>query len=530
MISLDIKPKSSSPLTAVLNGTDEKPILSFSQLLKGVKLQGENKAIQNGVFVLSLDENIKEAPETKVSKALSKTDTLLSLLKNDKESVIPTAKTESKEPLALNPELTKDLSPKDLKVVIKKAKEYLKEKIEASPEYIKSQAKELPKTLKGLATLAKSFGIEVSKITLENVQAKTAVVFDTDTDVLKKVKQDVKSEVSVQIKEPVKVQTKAEIKSEVPAQMKEQVKIQTKAEIKSEAPIQIKEQVKVQTKAELKNDEINLKEQAKIETQLKDIPKEIKSTPLFKAQTQKEHTTEQIVQTKIVAQEHKTPKEKADDTLKLLLRGEKVVKSDTKLTADFSVATAKVIAPQATSEVQKGLETLLKGDRGGTALDTPDAKLDGLTAPKADSFEVKLNEAKQMIKYLSQDVKTAIEDYKSPFTRVKVQLNPQKLGEIDLTIVQRGKNLHINLSSNHTAINTLAMNANDLKAQLSSNGINNATLNFNNNSQGEQNSNAGQQNQQQHRQKADEEYNYFENQETNEEVLNSLEIVVTRYA
>ena len=439
MISLDVKPKSSSPLTAVLNGTDEKSTPSFSQLLKGVKLQGTNKEIQNGVFVLSLDKNTKEIPETKLSKAVNKTDTLLSLLKNDKE------------PLILNPELTKALTPKDLKVLIKNAKEYLKEKIQTSPEYIKSQAKELPKTLKGLVTLAKNFGIDVNKITLENGQTKN-----------------------------------------------------------------------------LLNTPVEHKEQAKIDTQLKDIPKEIKSAPLFKALTQKEHTTEQIVQTKIVVKEHKTPKTKADDTLKLLLRGEKVVKSNTRLTADFSVSTAKVIAPVATTEAHKSLESLLKGDKNSS--DTPDVKLDGLTTLKADSFEVKLGEAKQMIKYLSQDVKTAIENYKSPFTRVKVQLNPQKLGEVDVTIVQRGKNLHINLSSNNTAINTLAMNSNDLKAQLNSNGINNATLNFNNNSQGEQNANAGHQNQQQHRQKANEEYNYFENQESNEEVLNSLEIVVTRYA
>ena len=144
-------------------------------------------------------------------------------------------------------------------------------------------------------------------------------------------------------------------------------------------------------------------------------------------------------------------------------------------------------------------------------------------------FEVKLNEAKQMIKYLSSDVKTAIEDYKSPFTRVKVQLNPQKLGEVDLTIVQRGKNLHVNLSSNTAAINTLSINANELRTQLNNNGINNATLNFNNNSQSDS-SNSGQEQQRQNEQKANEEYNYFESDENNEEILNSLEIVVPNYA
>ena len=534
MISLDIKPESSSPLSTILNTSDEKSTLSFSELLKGVSLKGIDKEIQNGVLVLALDENIKENLDIKSSQVLDKKDTLLPLLKDVKDVTTPVNTKETQNPLVINPELTKSLPPKDLKVVIKNAKEYLKEKIQANPEYIKSQAKELPKTLKGLETLAKKFGIDVSKITLEDVQSKTTLTSDADvlkeTTLDKKVQAEQKSVTPVEIKEQVKVQAKPEQKSVTPVEIKEQVKVQTKPEQKSVTPVETKEQVKVQVKAELKNDEVNLKEQGKADTQLKEIPKEVKSAPLFKAQTQKEHTTEQIVQTKIVLQEHKTPKEKADDTLKLLLRGEKVVKADTRLTADFSVATAKVIAPQATSEAQKGLETLLKGERGSTTLDTPDTKLDGLTVTKTDSFELKLNEAKQMIKYLSQDVKTAIEDYKSPFTRIKVQLNPQKLGEVDLTIVQRGKNLHINLSSNNAAINTLAMNANDLKAQLNNNGINNASLNFNNNSQSEQNSNAGQQHQQHTKQKADEEYKYFDNQETDEEILSSLEIVVSRYA
>jgi flagellar hook-length control protein FliK len=132
-----------------------------------------------------------------------------------------------------------------------------------------------------------------------------------------------------------------------------------------------------------------------------------------------------------------------------------------------------------------------------------------------------------MIKYLSSDVKTAIEDYKSPFTRIKIQLNPAKLGDVDLTIVQRGKNLHVSLSSNTTAINTLSINANELKTQLNNSGINNATLNFSSSSD-----NSGsnqQQGQREHEKQAHEEYNYFDNEEANEEVLSSLEIVVPRY-
>ena len=215
--------------------------------------------------------------------------------------------------------------------------------------------------------------------------------------------------------------------------------------------------------------------------------------------------------------------------LKSLLNADKALKQDTTLTSDFSVASAKVIAPKATRENSNAFESLLKGD----STDASNvSKLDGLTTSKADSFEVKLVEAKQLTKYLSQDIKTAIEDYKSPFTRIKVQLNPQRLGEIDLTIVQRGKNLHINLSSNSVAINTLAMNAQDLKTQLANNGISNASLNFNNSSQSDQSgANQQQQHQQKHQdQKAQDEYNYFETQEKNEEILSSLEIVVPHYA
>jgi flagellar hook-length control protein FliK len=257
---------------------------------------------------------------------------------------------------------------------------------------------------------------------------------------------------------------------------------------------------------------------------------ELKSTPLFKAQASTEHTTQQLVQTKVsgmIKLDEKTPKVKADETLSLLLSGDKSLKTNPALTSDFSVATAKVIASTATTDATKSLESLLRGENTESS---SNSKLDGLNTHKADSFEVKINEAKQMIKYLSNDVKTAIEDYKSPFTRVKIQLNPQKLGEVDVTIVQRGKNLHVNLNSNNTAINTLALNANELRTQLNNSGINNATLNFNNSSQnGESNSSNQQQNRHNER-RADEEYNYFDNEEQNEEVLSSLEIIVPNYA
>ncbi|MEA3370667.1 MAG: flagellar hook-length control protein FliK, partial [Campylobacterota bacterium] len=327
---------------------------------------------------------------------------------------------------------------------------------------------------------------------------------------------------NVKEKETPKPQIAQNLKEKTTQESEKPQSIATSKELPA---LQKETKQRVVLKADDKNQEIHKTEERKAE-----LPKQLaipKETPLFKAQTQREHTTEQLVNTKAFKTEEKTPKTRANETLQLLLRGEKVLQTNSALTADFSVATARVIAPTATSEATKSLESLLRNESSETPSSA--SKTDGLTSLKADSFEVKLNEAKQMIKYLSQDVKTAIEDYKSPFTRVKVQLNPQKLGDVDLTIVQRGKNLHITLSSNTAAINTLSMNANELRVQLNNNGINNASLNFN--SQDSSNSQAGQQ--EQHRQKeqqAGDEYSYFHNEEHNEEILSSLEIVVPHYA
>ena len=224
----------------------------------------------------------------------------------------------------------------------------------------------------------------------------------------------------------------------------------------------------------------------------------------------------------------KSIKAKADETLQLLLRGQKVTKQDSSLTSDFSLESARVVPSATKTESARTLESLLHGSE---TQEHPTTKSEGVHIAKTESLEVKINEAKQMVRYLSQDVKTAIENYKAPFTRVKVQLNPQKLGEMELTVVQRGKNMHINLSSNNAAINTLAMNAQDLKVQLHNNGIQNASLNFSNNSGGgDAQSNANTQHQQQNRDESYKSFNYFDRDEENEELLSSLEIVVPNYA
>ncbi len=507
MISLDIKSdlKILSPISVAFESAKDKMSLSFSDLLKSVSLKDE-KGIEETAFVLSLDLELKKDSPLPSTRLSLKKEDLASLLKED----VISSKDDVKV-LLLNPDIRKDLPIEKLKILIVESKQFLKKKILQSEGFKEAETKELPRTLKGLVQMAKKFGIELSKITVEEVQETNKV-----RPLTKEIQETTKATPLVKENVQVDIQTKNIRKNEFDNSdviEVEKLKIPKNKNVKLQNQIEIIQEVKI-------------KDDIKLDDKKLEILKEVKLTPLFKAQEKTTLSTEQIVQTKQFKVEDKiTSKTKADETLKLLLRGERPSLELGNITKDFSVATAKVILPSALTEAAKSLDSLFKGD-----VEESTQKLDALFTHKADSFEVKLNEAKQMIKYLSQDVKTAIEDYKAPFTRIKVQLNPQKLGEVEVTIVQRGKNLHINISSNTAAINTLAINVNELKAQLSTNGINNASLNFNNSSQNTEQQNAQQQQSRHNERRADEEYNYFEDDELNEEILSSLEIVVPNYA
>lgn len=514
MVLLDMKStngsSSSSPLN--LSTSKDKPATSFSELLKGASDAKDKKTVQNGSLALARSHDDKNVITPKAS---AKVATLSSLMQSQDAKV----EKKEKEPLELNPKLVSTLSTVEVKTLINDAKNYLKSKIQESDGYKKSEMKELPTTLKGLVEVAKKFGIDISKISLQEVKEHAL----GKADVLK---QD-----SV-----LKTETPKEIPQEnrdLKAQSSKDAKQATKDSIQDKKS----QHNEIQKQTQTAHNEASKAEHNGIKSDDKqsEIQKEIKATPLFKAQSVTEHaTTEQIVQAKVNStvhkSEHKTPKEKADETLKLLLNGEKISR-DTSVatTPDFSLNIAKVIAPNLTADNTKSLEKLLQGDSFVSESSSLSAKVDSLGVSKADSFEVKINEAKQMIKYLSDDIKNAINDYKAPFTRIKVQLNPQHLGEVDLTVIQRGKNLHVNISSNNAAINTLSMNINELRVQLNNSGINSATFNFNSSSQNGDNSSASSQQQRQHEQKAHSEYSHFENEEAHEEIISSLEIIVPRY-
>ncbi len=178
------------------------------------------------------------------------------------------------------------------------------------------------------------------------------------------------------------------------------------------------------------------------------------------------------------------------------------------------------------------LGTLLRGNEvekteekaGGKSLEEP---LKTVHVSKSDSLEVKSKEAVQSMRHFAIDLKEAAESYKPPFTRVTMKLNPEKLGEVEVTLVQRGNNVHVNIqSSNASSVAFLAHNATELKAQLAGQGITNATMNFMSGGENQQ-QNSNQQQQQPNRFQS---YQSLQELESNEEQLSALEIILPHYA
>ncbi|MCX6061125.1 MAG: flagellar hook-length control protein FliK [Campylobacterales bacterium] len=373
------------------------------------------------------------------------------------------------EKKVLPKELVEVLSNDQVHSLIYKAKEYLKNTImEKAPEY-KTEGKTLPKTLMGLVELADKLGINMSEITLSTLEDKEKPTFKGLSDSLL-------SKRVIEVKEPAK--------SAVPADLKTlESLIGTLNDTKT---------VQVEAKPTKGNDKTTSKESDKANSQpLQSLLKGLKATPAPEVEKQ-------------VSAE--LPKEGIKETLKPL----------TVSHADPLSALLRGGNESEKAEVKKSEKILEEPVKAATVL-------------KSDSLEVKSKEAVQSMRHFASDLKEAAENYKSPFTRVTMKLNPEKLGEVEVTLVQRGNNVHVNIQSNNaSSVAFLAHNATELKSQLAGQGITNATMNFMSGGENQQQNQNGQQQQQQPNRFQS--YQSLAELESNEEQLSALEIILPHYA
>lgn len=469
MIVLSAKEsKEPSGLSQLLLGKKTTDVTEFAKFLEAFNANNSAKGMLRNE---KLDPHLIVADKTKTTthdlgnpknaKEILKETTLMTLLQgeNVETDVIEEVVTQKlqdevlsdDERQFLHPKMINTLDPKEIKIVLNAAKEYLKDQIDTIMKTQNIEVKSVPKTLKGLSEMAKKLGVNLEKITLDQIPLPNTSKTKT---LLSHTKEPM----------PLLDMTKQELSTPI-VSLKTALITKEKPTLKKEEPLKNALHVSVKAGSETKEN---------VSQTLKEMPKTIEP------QASKVSTDN-------------TPQPQAVDPLSELLAGDK--HSDTLEHKSIKINTTESKVSQSSF----------------------------VNVPTSDSLEVKAKEAQQMVRHFATDLKEAVENYKPPFTRLKMTLNPVKLGEVDVTLVQRGNNVHINVSSNNTAVTLLAHNVNDLKTQLANNGVVNTSMQFST-SHGEHQQQEGR-----HQQFSQTYKNFEQLSEEELEMISSMEIVLPRY-
>lgn len=150
-------------------------------------------------------------------------------------------------------------------------------------------------------------------------------------------------------------------------------------------------------------------------------------------------------------------------------------KLQSKLNADTTST-----APQNLSERQG--EQVAKADEIDFGISSDDnselnAALKDLSQVSRSELKSDLN-LKETFRNFAQDFKEQMQTYKPPITRFNITLNPSNLGEVEVTLVQRGQNLHISFNTNTSTMNLFIQNQAEFKNSLVNMGFTGLEMNF----------------------------------------------------
>lgn len=135
--------------------------------------------------------------------------------------------------------------------------------------------------------------------------------------------------------------------------------------------------------------------------------------------------------------------------------------------------------------------------------------------------ELSKEQTKLVIDNFTRDFKEEIEKFKAPSHKVSINLNPKELGEINVTMIARGNNLHINLNSNNAnTLNLFIANQQEFKNSLVNMGFTGLAMNFGDKKEGSNH---------QEQQKARKKYEEIEELESTSDMPSGINAVLYRY-
>ncbi len=151
-------------------------------------------------------------------------------------------------------------------------------------------------------------------------------------------------------------------------------------------------------------------------------------------------------------------------------------KLQSKLNADTtSTASVQTLSERQSEQVAKADEI----DFGISSDDNSElnAALKDLSQVSRSEIKSDLN-LKETFRNFAQDFKEQMQTYKPPITRFNITLNPSNLGEVEVTLIQRGQNLHISFNTNTSTMNLFIQNQAEFKNSLVNMGFTGLEMNF----------------------------------------------------
>lgn len=104
---------------------------------------------------------------------------------------------------------------------------------------------------------------------------------------------------------------------------------------------------------------------------------------------------------------------------------------------------------------------------------------DSLLSEVKKETQFKIAQSRETLNHFSQRLKEEIANYKPPFSKLSMELNPQELGKLEITITKKGKELQVNVNANNpNALQAFIQNQSEFKTTLTNIGFNSVELNF----------------------------------------------------
>ena len=93
-------------------------------------------------------------------------------------------------------------------------------------------------------------------------------------------------------------------------------------------------------------------------------------------------------------------------------------------------------------------------------------------------------DVKKSLNTFATEFKEKIESYKAPLMKIKMQLSPQNLGDVDVTLLNRGSTLHVNITSNSQSMALFMQNQAEFRNSLVNMGFSDLQMSFSQNQNG----------------------------------------------